>query len=144
MPIAELPDTTARALGSNQALTDSVSVLKELVDNSIDARATAIFIEISINGLDILRVSDNGHGIAPADRHLIGRRYCTSKITTFDDLNNIGGSSLGFLGEALASACDMSSGVAITTRVESEVVATVIQLDRQGKITRYSKEPRSK
>jgi DNA mismatch repair protein MutL len=137
MPIAPLPQNTVRAIGSSQVLTDSASLVKELVDNALDARASSIVVEISANVLDVIQVKDNGHGIASEDRALVCQRYCTSKIREFSDVAKIGGSSLGFRGEALASAVEMSGSVILTTKVEGEPVAESLKFDRTGKILRY-------
>ncbi|KAG8527178.1 uncharacterized protein KY384_008608 [Bacidia gigantensis] len=123
MPIEALSPTAVRALGSTQCLTDPNSLVKELVDNAIDARASAIYVEISANTLDRIQVKDNGHGIAAEDRKLVCKRYCTSKIRGLDDLQTLGGQSMGFRGEALASAIEMSGQVALSTRVEGEETA---------------------
>lgn len=136
MPIAALPKDTVRTLGSTQVLTDSASVVKELVDNALDARASSILVEISANALDILQVKDNGYGIAPIDRVLVCKRYCTSKIESFDDIASIGGDSLGFRGEALASAAEMSGSFIVTTKIEGEATATSLSIGRQGQIVR--------
>jgi DNA mismatch repair protein MutL len=137
MPIAALPTNTVRAIGSSQVLADSASLVKELVENALDGRATAIFVEISTNALDIVQVKDNGHGIAPGDRGMLCRRYCTSKIRDLEDLTKVGGQSLGFRGEALASAAEMSGSLMISTRVEGEPTATRIKVRQQGGIERY-------
>lgn len=132
MSINALPQTAIRALGASQALTDATSVIKELLDNSLDARATSVSIEIAANTLDVIQVRDNGHGIAPTDRPLVARRYCTSKIRHEKDLASIGGSSLGFRGEALSSAVDMSDSMTITTRVEGEDIASALKISQSG------------
>ena len=137
MTIAPLPKDTIRKLGSTQALTDSASLVKELVDNALDARASAVFIEVSTNTLDIIQVKDNGHGIAPNDRQVVCQRYCTSKIGDLADLDGIGGASLGFRGEALASAAEMSGAFFLTTRVEGEAVAVKLNVDKRGGKFRY-------
>lgn len=137
MPIAALPENTVHAIGSTQVLTDSHSVVKELIDNALDARASAIFIEISLNTLDTIQVKDNGYGIAPIDRPLVCKRHCTSKITNFDDIAEIGGRSLGFRGEALASAAEISGLVIMTTKVEGEPTAVSQKIGRRGDIERY-------
>ncbi|KAM5441925.1 hypothetical protein MferCBS31731_003188 [Microsporum ferrugineum] len=103
MPIVALGESTIRAIGSASALPDPSSVAKELLDNALDAGATSIFVEISVNTLDIIQVKDNGSGIQPADRSLACKQNYTSKIQTKEDLNNINGKSLGFRGQALAS-----------------------------------------
>lgn len=134
MPISALPPETARILTSSIALNDTVSIIKELVDNALDAHATTITIEVSTNLLDVVQVKDNGTGIGVDDRQLLCRRGCTSKIRTLDDLASLGGTSLGFRGEALFSACNVSKSVSISTRVEGEVVGTTLKYGLNGKI----------
>lgn len=134
MSIKALPQTAVRAIGAAQVLTDSSAVVKELIDNALDAKATSIAVEIHANTIDSIQVRDNGHGIPPQDRPLVARRYCTSKLTDAKDLASIGGSSLGFRGEALASAAEMSGGLTVTTRVEGEQVATALKIDQQGEV----------
>jgi len=134
MSIQALPETAVRAIGASQVLTDPSTVVKELVDNALDARATSIAVEIHANTLDVIQVRDNGHGIPPQDRPLVARRYCTSKLTDADDLASIGGTSLGFRGEALTSAAEMSGGMTVTTRVEGEQVATSLKISQQGEV----------
>ena len=141
MPIVPLPETTINQLGSSQCLTDPASVVKELVDNSLDANATAIAIEISANTLDLIKVKDNGHGIISGDRGLLCKRHCTSKIRTLDDLQKVGGDSLGFRGEALASAVELSNQVTIATRVEGEVAAIQVMFDSHGNRSRWVSTP---
>ena len=132
MPIESLPSSTITSIGSTQCLTDPNSLVKELVDNALDARATFVFVEISTNTLDKIQVKDNGHGIVAVDRALVGKRHCTSKIRDLEDLRNLGGRSLGFRGEALASALELSGSLVITTRVEGEPTATEISFEPKG------------
>jgi DNA mismatch repair ATPase MutL len=134
MPIVPLPDSTVRAIGSSLVLNDACSVVKELVDNALDAIATSITVEISLNALDIIQVKDNGQGIGIEDRQLVCKRGCTSKIRTFEDLDKLGGSFLGFRGEALASVAELSEAVALTTRVDGEVVGTTLKFGRDGSL----------
>lgn len=133
--IAALPSMTVRQIGSHQLLTDPSSVVKELIDNALDARAKSIFIDITANTIDSIQVKDDGHGIPSEDRALACRRYCTSKIRDFHDLKEVGGKWLGFRGEALASIADMSGTVSITTRVEGEPVAVKLTYQRNGELT---------
>lgn len=132
--IRPLPQSTVKQIGSSQVLIDPSSVVKELIDNALDARANAIFVEISTNAIDIIQVRDNGHGIAQEDRSLVGRRYCTSKIRNFNDIEGIGGTSLGFRGEALASMAELSGSLKITTKVEGEPVAVLLKIGRGGQV----------
>jgi DNA mismatch repair ATPase MutL len=132
MPIVALPDFTVRAIGSSLVLNDACSVVKELVDNALDASATSIIVEISLDALDVIQVKDNGHGIGIEDRQLVCKRGCTSKIRTMADLEKLGGSSLGFRGEALASVAELSETVVLTTRVDGEIVGTTLKFSRDG------------
>ena len=135
MPIAPLPRHTIRALGSAQVLTSPVSVVKELVENSLDAGATSISVEISSNTLDTIQVSDNGHGVAPQDRENLAKRYHTSKLQHLSELRTLGGRTLGFRGEALASAAEVAGALTVITRVEDEVVGSRMTFGRTGEIS---------
>lgn len=134
MPITALPQETVRSIGSTQILTDSCSVVKELIDNSLDAHALAIFVEVSVNALDVIQVKDNGPGIHPTDRAMLGKPHCTSKIESLADLSNIGGKSLGFRGQALASAAEISGNMILSTRVDSEPMGVSLTINWQGRI----------
>ena len=136
MPIAPLPANTVQTIGSSQVLIDSCSVVKELIDNSLDAGATAIFVELSLNALDIIQVKDNGSGIDPEDRCMLGKRHCTSKIRGLLDLEALGGTSLGFRGEALASAAELSGSLIVSTRIEGEATAVSLTIGRKGELTK--------
>lgn len=133
--IAALPSTTVRQIGSHLLLTDPSSVVKELIDNALDARAKSIFVDIAANTIDSIQIKDDGHGIPSEDRALTCRRYCTSKIRDFQDLKEVGGKWLGFRGEALASISEMCGTVSITTRVEGEPVAVELTYQRNGELT---------
>lgn len=132
MPIQALPNATVRILGASQVLNDPATVVKELLDNALDARATSIAIEISCNTVDSIQVRDNGHGVPPEDRDALARPHHTSKISGEGDLKSIGGISLGFRGEALASIAELSETLAISTRVEGEQVAITLKKDQRG------------
>ena len=137
MPIAALPDSTTRAIGSSLVLNDACSAVKELIDNALDASATSIVIEISLDTLDVIQVKDNGVGIGVEDRQLICERGCTSKIRTMQDLERLGGSSLGFRGEALASVAELSESLIVTSRVEGEVVGTAMKFGQNAQLQRF-------
>lgn len=136
MPIAPLSDSASRAICSSLTLNDSVSVVKELIDNSLDSTARNIVVELSHNAVDVIQVKDDGVGIGVEDRKLLCKRGYTSKITTLEDLNELGGSSLGFRGEALASIAELSEAIVFTTRVEGETVGTLLRFDCAGSLTR--------
>ncbi|KAJ5844916.1 hypothetical protein N7534_008585 [Penicillium rubens] len=135
MPIEALPQKTIRAIGSTSVISDPYSVVKELIDNALDASTTSLQIEISQNTLDVIQLKDSGHGISPEDQQYVCKRAFTSKIQTLDDLKNVGGSSLGFRGEALASVAGLSGVLAVTTRVKSEVAGRCSKYGRNGELT---------
>ncbi|OOQ84138.1 hypothetical protein PEBR_31501 [Penicillium brasilianum] len=139
MPIEALPQATVRAIGSTSVISDPCSVVKELLDNALDASATSLSVEISPNTVDLIQVKDNGHGISVEDHPCVCKPAFTSKISSIDDLKNVGGSSLGFRGEALASIADMSGGITVITRVASEIVASNLEYGRDGELSRSQK-----
>lgn len=130
MTIQQLPPSCSRKLSSTNHIVEPTSAIKELIDNAIDARATSITVLVAGNTLDFIEVKDNGHGVGPDNRDLLGKRHCTSKIRCFEDLESIGGKNLGFRGEALSSLIDIAEKVEITTRVGGESTATCITLDK--------------
>ena len=136
MPIKLLSEADVQSLGSCVVLNDSRSVVKELVDNALDAQASVISIEISANTLDLIQVKDNGHGVAVDDRALLCKRACTSKIRTFEDVEKLGGSSLGFRGEALASMAGLSGEVCVMTRVDGESAGSMRVFSSKGELVR--------
>ncbi|KAJ9157385.1 hypothetical protein NKR23_g712 [Pleurostoma richardsiae] len=127
MPISALPEATVRLLGSPLVITTPVSVVKELVENAIDARATSIEVLVSRNTVDKIQVRDNGDGIASCDYDCLGRRGRTSKLRSFEEIRLVGGTSFGFRGEALASANALGM-ITITTRTSTDPVATKLHL----------------
>ena len=139
MSIHFLPEAASAALASAQVITDPVSVVRELVGNALDARATSVSVQISFNTIGVIQVSDNGHGIAVNERDIVGQRHCTSKIRSLEDLSSLGGRTLGFRGEALASISDMSEDVVISSRVESETVGVSFSVKQSKENRRYCK-----
>ncbi|KAL1860466.1 hypothetical protein Daus18300_009240 [Diaporthe australafricana] len=117
MSIAALPETTVRLLGSATAISTPVDVIKELLDNSLDAGATSVEILVSPNLVDNIQVRDNGHGIQADDYDSLGRMGYTSKLTSFEELHNFGGNTLGFRGQAVASANSLGRVTVVTRSV---------------------------
>lgn len=135
--INQLEDSTIRLLTSSQHVIDTASLVKELIENSLDAGAKSVEVEICPNAIDFIQVKDNGHGVRPADTEFLARQACTSKITCFDDLSTLGGRYLGFRGMALASISRMSGSLEIATRVDTEPAGLLLQYNRRGEIVRY-------
>lgn len=104
--IKQLPELVANQISAGEVIERPASIVKELVENSIDAGSTEIIIEVENGGKDSIRVIDNGKGIADDDLELAFARYATSKIETVSDLYSI--RTLGFRGEALASISSIS------------------------------------
>lgn len=112
-----LTDETISKIAAGEVVERPASVVKELVENSIDAASTSIEIEITSAGQSLIRVADNGEGMGKEDANLAFKRHTTSKISGAGDLERI--STLGFRGEALASIAAVSQ-MDITTCPESE------------------------
>ncbi|KAL5088848.1 hypothetical protein Trisim1_006264 [Trichoderma cf. simile WF8] len=127
MPISALPQSTVRLLGSSVVITKPCDVVKELLDNAIDAGASFVEIAISPNYLDTIRVRDDGQGIDIEDFDALGKRTHTSKLRAFDELGSRARETLGFRGEALA-AMNCLATITVTTRTVKDVVATRLQL----------------
>jgi len=106
MPIIILPKEVASKIAAGEVVERPVSVVKELLENSIDAGATEISIKIEQAGKKLIEVIDNGEGIAYKESDIAFKRYATSKISSSEDLEKI--NSLGFRGEALASIATIS------------------------------------
>lgn len=109
----------AELIAAGEVIERPASIVKELLENSIDAGATHITVEIKNGGIELIRVTDDGKGIAPEDAETAFLRHATSKIKTASDLDEI--FTLGFRGEALASICAISRVSMITRKADSEI-----------------------
>ncbi len=126
MPIQVLDNETIDKIAAGEVVERPSSVVKELVENSIDAGANAITVEIKDGGISYIRVSDNGCGIPSKELRTAFLRHATSKISSSEDLSKV--TSLGFRGEALSSIAAVSM-LEVITKTESDLVGTRIVLE---------------
>ncbi len=121
-----LDDHTANQIAAGEVVERPVSIVKELVENSIDAQSRNIEVEITDGGIRYIRVTDDGSGMDRADAENCLLRHATSKISSADDLHSLG--SLGFRGEALPSIAAVSR-FAVTTRTALQDIGTYVRVE---------------
>jgi len=126
MPIQILAPEVASKIAAGEVVERPSNVVKELLENSIDAGATEIRVEAREGGRRLLRIIDNGHGIAADEIPLAFERHATSKLNTVDDLNHI--ATFGFRGEALYSIAAVSQ-VTFTSRHRDQPFATSLRVE---------------
>src|SRR3990170_1112907 len=125
MTIRVLDPELVSKIAAGEVIERQASVVKELVENSLDAGSTQVTIEVVNGGLTLIRVTDNGHGIPPSEVELAFKRHSTSKLKVLADLETI--RSLGFRGEALPSISAVAD-VEIITAARGEVAGTCVKL----------------
>ncbi|MEZ4614345.1 MAG: DNA mismatch repair endonuclease MutL [Caldilineaceae bacterium] len=126
MPIQILPPDVAAKIAAGEVVERPANVAKELLENSLDAGATELRVEIRDGGQRLLRVIDNGYGMLADEAQLALERHATSKLQTADDLNQI--STFGFRGEALYSIAAVSH-LTVTTRHRDEPYGTQLRVE---------------
>jgi len=120
-----LSDLVANQIAAGEVVERPASVVKELLENSLDAGATRIRIEVEAGGRKLIRISDNGHGMVRDDALIAFERHATSKLRTADELLSI--ATLGFRGEALPSIASVSR-LLLETRVAEEPSGTLVEI----------------
>lgn len=124
--IVLLDDLTINKIAAGEVIERPANVVKELIENSLDAGATSIYVDIENGGITYIRITDNGKGIAPDDVEIAFERHATSKIRNASDLIKV--STMGFRGEALASIAAIAK-VEMVTRTKDNELGTRIMVE---------------
>ncbi|CAD6449428.1 8b77679a-1dd6-425a-9ab8-f64c5bee4c3a [Sclerotinia trifoliorum] len=130
--IKPIEGRTIHQIQSGQVIVDLCSVVKELVENSLDARATSIDVRFKNQGLEAIEVQDNGGGISPHNYDTLALKHHTSKLSTYNDLTTL--QTFGFRGEALSSLCALSNFSVITCLPENAPKGTKLEFEISGKL----------
>jgi DNA mismatch repair protein PMS2 len=130
--IKAIEPRSVHQIQSGQVIVDLSSVVKELVENSLDAGASSIEIRFKNQGLDAIEVQDNGKGIAPEDFETVALKHYTSKLASYEDIDTL--DTFGFRGEALSSMCALSKFHILTARAEDGAVGKRLDFEISGKL----------
>ncbi|RDL35741.1 uncharacterized protein BP5553_06353 [Venustampulla echinocandica] len=130
--ITPIEGRTVHQIQSGQVIVDLCSVVKELVENSLDAGATSIDVRFKNQGLESIEVQDNGDGISPHNYETIALKHHTSKLATYSDLSTL--QTFGFRGEALSSLCALSNFTITTCMAADAPKGTKLEFEVSGKL----------
>lgn len=122
--IVLLDELTINKIAAGEVVERPASVIKEMIENSIDAGANNIIIEIKNGGISYIRITDNGKGIEKDDMEIAFERHATSKIRSAEDLKQV--KSMGFRGEALASIASISNVEVISKTINEQIGNKII------------------
>ncbi|UPL02600.1 hypothetical protein LCI18_013534 [Fusarium solani-melongenae] len=131
--IKQIDGRTVHQIQSGQVIVDLCSVVKELVENSVDAGATSIDVRFKNQGLDLIEVADNGSGIAPANYSSVALKHHTSKLSSYSDISTL--QTFGFRGEALASLCALSVLTVTTCQAGDAPKGSKLSFEPSGKLS---------
>ncbi|KAJ4314627.1 ATP-binding mismatch repair protein [Fusarium piperis] len=131
--IKQIDGRTVHQIQSGQVIVDLCSVVKELVENSVDAGATSIDVRFKNQGLDLIEVADNGSGIAPANYPSVALKHHTSKLSSYSDISTL--QTFGFRGEALASLCALSVLTMTTCQAGEAPKGSKLSFEPSGKLS---------
>ena len=144
IPILTLPQDVAELIAAGEVIERPASVVKELVENALDAGAREVRVEIRGSGLRLIRVTDDGYGIPGDELERACARHTTSKISSVEDLSHL--HTLGFRGEALASIAAVSELTLLSRPIEteglSEEAAAALVTLRGGEVTQRGRRAR--
>ncbi|KAH7384887.1 DNA mismatch repair protein MutL [Cadophora sp. MPI-SDFR-AT-0126] len=130
--IKAIEGKTVHQIQSGQVIVDLCSVVKELVENSLDAGAASIDVRFKNQGLDAIEVQDNGDGISPHNYDTLALKHHTSKLSTYSDLTTL--QTFGFRGEALSSLCALSKFSVVTCMAGDAPKGTKLEFEVSGKL----------